>query len=335
MLEGGTTPLPPVGRLPARGQAFAGRLALALLTGVVFTCYSELSFWARPIQGTLPPDVLLTTLVYAMAAYAFLTTVAAFRVRSMEALFLAGAVYGWLVEGVIVQTLYDDFPFNLSWTGLAWHALITILFGWYALPRALRQPNPCKAAAWAGLAGLVNGVWAMGWWSEAPPPTPLANFAVYVFATTAALAGAYGAGSRLKLPAFAPGRVEIVTLCTAIAAYFLLVTLPAQPLAAILLPPLAGVVLLSLRRNAQREPGADLVTLSLQSEAIPWRRLLTLGLMPLTATSVYALALRIDWRPPTGILLYAITTPLGFVLLVVSVVRIWRRPSPPRTGVGG
>ncbi len=305
------------------------RLALGLTTGVVFTFFSEWAFWGRPLHGALPADVFPTVLAYAFAAYAFLVIVSFFRVRSLEALFLAGALYGWLVEGVLVQTLYDDFPFNLSWTGLAWHVLITVLFGWYALPGALRRGRAGRVAA---LAGLVYGLWAVGWWSEALPPTPWAWFASYVTITTAGLAIAYWTGSRLHLTAFKPGRLEGVALCAMIATYFALVTVPAQPLSALVLPPLAGGVVLTLRRNAQREHGDDWVTQDGKDGPIPVRRLLALTWMPLTALSVYALLLRLNWSPPTGMLLYAVTTPLGFVLLVHSAAHIWRRPLPPGAG---
>lgn len=321
---------PPAGRA-ARLRALAGRLALALSTGVILTYYSEWAFWARPLQGILPADAVPTAIAYSFAAYAFLVTISAFRVRSLEALFLAGAGYGWLVEGVIVQTMVDDFPLNLSWTGLAWHALITISLGWHALPRALRRASFALACAWCGLAGLVYGGWAVWWWVEAPPPTSPAHFAAYVSLMTTVLALAYGLGSRIRLPSFTPGRVEIGLLCAAISVYFALVSLPAQPLTAFVVPPLAAGVLLTLRRNALSESGVDLVRQNLQDGPLAIRRLSALAVLPLTATAVYALAGWLDWRPPTGMLLYAITTPLGFLLLAASVIRIWRR-SPALVG---
>ncbi len=308
----------------ARLRALAGRLGLALATGVIFTFYSELAFWARPTEGTQIPELWPTILLYAFAAYAFLTTVSVFRVVSADALFLAGAVYGWLIEGVFVQTMYEDFPLNLSWTGLAWHALITVLFGWHALPEALHGSSARKPAALAAAAGVVYGLWAVWWWIETPPSTPPMSFAGYAALTTALLGAAHAIGSRLPLATFTPSRLEIAVLGVVIGAYFIGITLPAQPLAALVLPPLAGAALLTLRRNAQRESRLDLVAQSLQRGVIPPRRLLALALVPVTATAVYALAFTLDLRPSTGMLLYLITTPLGFVLFVRSVFRIWR-----------
>ncbi len=145
------------------------RLALAVVTGYIFIYFSELAFWARPLEGTTLPGALALLLPYSFAAYAFLVLVSTFRVRSLAAVFLAGALFGWLIEGVFVQTAYEQLPFSISFTGLAWHALLTVLAGWWALQWALR--TGVWRALWVStLVGTVYGLWATSWWSEAPPP---------------------------------------------------------------------------------------------------------------------------------------------------------------------
>ena len=134
-----------------------GRLSRAYparsLGGLVFVYFSEMLFWARPLESTTFPGVLGTILVYAFAAWLFLAVVSAFRVRSLAALFLAGAVFGWLIEGVFVQTLYGELPISVSLTGLSWHALITVLFGWYLLQWSLRFASAWRTLGIATLAG--------------------------------------------------------------------------------------------------------------------------------------------------------------------------------------
>lgn len=320
-----------------RGTALPGflaRLGLALSTGVILTYFSEWSFWARPLPETQPAALLGTILVYALAAYTFLTAVSFFRVRSIDALFLTGALYGWLVEGVVAQTLYQDLPLNLSWTGLAWHALLTIQFGWWALTGALQRPGIAQAAGLSVLGGLVSGLWAIWWWTETPPPTPLPSFAGYAGWTTLALAAAYALASRTRLQEFRPGRLEKLGLCLVLGAYYLLVTVPAQPLAALILPPIAGLTLVTLGRNASRERAVDLVSQRLRSGPIPLRRLAALALWPAAASGLYAGLLVLDVRLPSGMVLYAVTTTLGFFFYVRSIVRIWRRPIEGPTAVG-
>ena len=99
-------------------------LLLTLTTGYILLFYSELVFWARPRPQDSLTGWLGTWLAYSLAGYVFLAAVQYFHVRDLWSLFLCGALFGWLTEGVIVQTMYDAFPLQISWTGLAWHALL-------------------------------------------------------------------------------------------------------------------------------------------------------------------------------------------------------------------
>ena len=46
-------------------------------------------------------------------------------ISGIRAVFLGGVLMGYLIEGVVVDELYLAFPFQLIWTSMAWHALIT------------------------------------------------------------------------------------------------------------------------------------------------------------------------------------------------------------------
>lgn len=128
--------------------AILKRLALSLSTGVIFVCWSEVMFWARPIPGTSLRELIPTTLVYSFGAYLFLWLIDAFRAHSFDAVFLAGAAFGWLVEGVFVQTLYEQIPMSLSFTGLAWHALLTVGVGWFSSRDSWRAAISGAWPAW-------------------------------------------------------------------------------------------------------------------------------------------------------------------------------------------
>src|SRR5208337_596700 len=81
------------------------------------------------------PDFLITWIAYCLLGWIFLDLVRRFRVASFTALFLCGAVFGWVDEGVVVDTLYGNptnpFPLSISFTGLAWHAMLSVCVGWY------------------------------------------------------------------------------------------------------------------------------------------------------------------------------------------------------------
>jgi hypothetical protein len=303
------------------------RLALSLCTGVIFVCWSEVMFWARPMPGTSLRELIPTTLAYSVAAYVFLWLVDAFRARSFDAVFLAGAAFGWLVEGVVVQTLYEQMPLSISFTGLAWHALLTVGVGWYLIPHQLASGRLGRLACLAALIGVAYGLWAVWWWTEAPPPIPWQAFAVYAWLSTAALILAHVIAGRIRLPAFRPSRVEVVILAIVVLGYFGFVTVPSDPRALWVLPPLAGVIWLTLRRNVLVEPRQDFATLPQGPVSVSWAASLLLLLIPLAATTIYAVFEWMGWRPATGYVLYLVTVPAGFFLFLRSIWRIWRRPS--------
>jgi hypothetical protein len=301
------------------------RLAHALTSGAILLVFSEWLFWARPLPGMLPPEGLATFLVYAVAAYVFLLLVGAFRVRSLPALFLAGAGYGWLVEGVFVQTMYDDLPLSLSFTGLAWHALFSVLIGWYALPLILRRGRRRSTAALASAVGVAYGLWALWWWTEAPPAASLSAFAAFSIGGTLVLAIAYGLAARLPPVSFRPSRLETIGALALIGAFFAFVAVPSRPVALAVLPPLLLVLWAALRRNARCEARPDLLAWFAAQPPPRLTDLLMLGCLPLTATIVYGLAGILGAHPKTGWVLYALSVPAGFGLFIGSVVAILRK----------
>jgi hypothetical protein len=74
----------------------------------------------------------------------------------------AGAVFGWLLEGVVVGTAYEILPISISFTGLAWHGLISFSFGLWALPEILSRRCNLLFPAVIGI-GLFFGAWAINW----------------------------------------------------------------------------------------------------------------------------------------------------------------------------
>jgi hypothetical protein len=303
--------------------ALLKRILLALLVGYVFVYFSEIVFWARPLDATTFPGVLGAILVYACAGWLFLTVISAFRVRSLAALFLAGAVFGWLIEGVFVQTLYGELPISVSLTGLSWHALITVLFGWSLLQRALRFASAWRTLGIAILTGAITGVWSLTWWAETGERTPVTTFALYIAVATLGLILVYWLISLLRVSAFRPTFVETVIVLLLALAYFALVTVPTQPLALFVLPPLLLIILLTLYRNRRVETRSSLLV---PLAIYPTRatNALTLLALPLTATAVYALAYYNGFSFNTGAIVYLVTIPAGFILLIWSLISVWR-----------
>ena len=88
---------------------------------------------------------------------------------------------------------------------------------------------------------------------------------------------AYWLISLLRVSAFRPTFVETVIVLLLALAYFALVTVPTQPLALFILPPLLLIVLLTLYRNRRVETRVSLLVLlapypvRLANALAPWR----------------------------------------------------------------
>jgi hypothetical protein len=292
--------------------------------------YSELVFWARYRPGE---DQLIgwlyTWSAYSFLAYIFLWVVNRFKIARLPALFLVGSLYGWLAEGVLVQTMYDAFPLQVSWTGLAWHALISVCLGWCLVRQYLHLPHPgISSKKLTGIAsglGFFWGFWAIFWQLETPDQVtrPL-DFALFVWVSSLAVLLAYWVADRSSgLEGFKPPNWITILLGMLLLGYFVIVTVPANPLSLVILPPLFLIIFLAMRNNriTETDPSLD-VTLS---GALPVLRYLPLLAMPLSASLVYSLAAALDLVFPTNWIVYAFLTPTGFVLFILSLIIIFRR----------
>jgi len=316
----------------SRIEGLLRRMSLLLGTGYILYFFSEAMFWSqlRPDEGLI--DRPLSCMLYAYLGYLMLVVLRHFRIRDVSGLFLAGAAYGWIDEGVFAMTLFGDpsmsFPLTISWTGLAWHAPISVVLGWHAMGVAVRRPA-LASAAWLSLGfGVFWGVWAYGWRFETPPiaATPAAFLAQAVVAT-ALLAAAYVAVAAGRPDAFRPSRTGLVLAGLVLLGFLAVVTVPNVPLAVLVLPPLAGALFLLLHRH--RRAGTDTRPEILAQHAAMPRpgNLAMLALMPLAATIVYALLgqseLSLSTLPAIGML----ATVVGAALFVLAAVRTLRRSS--------
>ncbi len=304
------------------------QLTLILSTGYILFYFSELLFWARLRPDDSPPGWLATWLTYSLAAFVFLTLLSYFRVSDIWGLFLAGAAFGWLTEGLLVQTTYEMLPLSLSFTGLAWHALITVWVGWYAVLQSLISPKRWATLLISASIGAGYGLWAISWWLEPDGGiASVAEFAAFSFAATLPLLLACWLFNWSASTPFIPHRWVILVIAALFALYFFIVTIPAAPLSTVILPVLLALVYLGLRRQrgyADRSPLLE----SLPGVVPAWKYLSLLAI-PATGVLVYALALKMGIQVHTNLVLYFITTPLGFILFGYSLFRSWRGPTAP------
>jgi hypothetical protein len=309
--------------------SFAATASLAVAVVVV----SESWFWARLRPGDSVLGFVGTIVAYGLAVQVVRFVAHRWRVSAegpgaWRRILLLGALYGWLVEGVIVTTVIDDLPFTLSWTGLAWHALFTVLVGWWWIPRTLDRP--ARGSVWRlGAVGASVGVWAAFWRFEDGAAISIGEYAAYVGVTTLAYAAGLAGWWALRGRAAPrlPGSLTAMVLLAALA----VLNAIENPLT-LVGPALVALALVALITTAPRVESAptDAAPEPLAGPT-PWRALGRLAVIPVAATLVFALLTSAPDAIPTGWLLVGITAPFGALLFVVAwVAALRRRPQKAR-----
>ena len=170
--------------------------------------------------------------------------------------------------------------------------------------------------------GVFYGLWAISWWGE-PDQTitsPL-DFALFAGITTLLVIVAYWIFDR-NIAAFKVGRTSKLVVIGLLLAYFVFVTIPAAPIALVVLPLLLLMVYVVLRRIPQGDGSPSLLVR--EAAPAPLRNYLALLAMPIVAIAIYTVAYvqGLEWH--TNWLVYLVTMPLGFLMLGISLVKLWR-----------
>lgn len=307
-------------------------LVIAVANGYVLTFYSEFLFYGQlsdpgtPVPGVT--DLLLLWGIYSLMAYVLLTLIRRYRVGGVPALLVAGAAYGWMLEGGIVATVYEELPFSLSFTALAWHMPIDVLFGWYFVQEWLRtRPFAFNFRA-ALFAGLLWGLWAV-WPAQVTALRP-AWFAGFALSTVGLLLAAYWLIGRVGLSAFQPRRGGVILAGVLYGGWYLVNTALVVPVSIVLLPALLGLCWWALYCNARAETAPDLLQ---RLSARPRDgNLLAWLAFPLTAAGEYALWAATGQLIPSNVVGYLITVPLGFGLFGWA---LWRTLCSSRRSLPG
>jgi hypothetical protein len=308
--------------------------AVFLANGYILFFFSERVFWSFWRPGDTIPEFLITWFAYCLLGWIFLDLVRRYRVASLPPLFLCGAVFGWVDEGVVVDTLYGNstnpFPLSISFTGLSWHALLSIGVGWYLIGKVLTEEKPTRTALLSLAIGIGWGLWAVWWPSELGKE---ANTSVWGFASHALPCSilfllSWFVFGLARPDWFQSSRVGTIVLWGLVVAVFLAARVPARPYAALILPPLLAVCYLGLRRNARMELRPEVLD-GILGRIRP-RNVMTLALIPLSAVAVYALFRTLRLLVPTNLVLYVITMPLGFWFLFQSLWVVFRSKSRSR-----
>lgn len=304
------------------------KIAIVLANGYILVFFSERVFWSFWRPGDTLPEFLITWFAYCLLGWLFLDLVRRFKVASFSPLFLCGSVFGWVDEGVVVDTLYGNstnpFPLSISFTGLAWHALLSIGVGWYLIGDALTEQKATRTALISLAVGICWGLWAAWWPTELGKGanTSVWGFASHVLPCSNLYMLAWSVFGLARPDWFRSSRLATIVLWGLVVAIFLAARVPARNYAALILPPLLTVCWIGLRRNAPTEQGSGVLDEILGR--IRLRNVMALVLIPLSAIAVYAIFRTMNLLVPTNLVLYWITMPLGFWFFFRSLWVVFR-----------
>lgn len=134
-------------------------MVCAAATGAILTYGSEMLFWSAPPTPPTPAEMAATWLAYSVCAWATLCAAAWAGISTWGGLMLAGSVFGWLIEGIAVDTVYSALPWTIPFTAMSWHALVSVI-GVFALVRLSAGWRITRQFALMCALGLGFGIWA-------------------------------------------------------------------------------------------------------------------------------------------------------------------------------
>ncbi len=258
---------------------------LGLGLALVVVPVSELMFW--PVRIDSIPGLVL---FYGMSVLLAALLLERSGARGWPAYVLAGGIFGWLIEGVVVSQTYEAVPFSLSWTPLAWHMVLSVMGALVGLGWALRRGLVAALLACA-VVGAFAGLWgAYGWTELVEDVTTVETglpFEVQITVAAALMATGHCLLSRLP-DGRAPGWLLWVLLGMAVLVWALAWAVPLFPMS-LNVPALIGVSIWALSRAGR---GA----VAMQPYApVPWVRFLAFGVIPLVAVPVQGALLDVAW----------------------------------------
>ncbi len=291
------------------------RISLSIILGYITYFYSEIAFWANPARL---PDVFETVLYYSFTSYLLLWMISYFRLNGKYKIFLAGSIFGWIIEGILVFTVYEAIPFSIIWTGMAWHGLITILLGFYAADKILRK-SFIQSSLFFSAIGLFLGFWATFWWMAEEETFVLTtlDYAQLMITITVPLIVAYYLFDRLKTE-FIPGKVEGRVVLSIFVLYVILISISLLGLPLIIILP--SFIIMFLFKNKMGE-----VSYLMQNNgSISIINYLSIFTIPIFAVLYYYIALTLSFKIEVSVIVALTSVFISLVMFFVGIIKINR-----------
>ena len=314
------------------------RIALWSFVGsIVLVMISERVYWYWAGMG--PASLVELPAFYLVATLPALWLLRWLPAREPHQVVLAGALYGFVVEGVLTPIIYTDGPLPiLAALFVGWHGILAFVGGWYLVHRLLVERRRRALARLAAAFGAVWGIWA----AVAALGDPPAEFpAAQPLVPGAFGRYALGVGITFLLAHWLlgfvwplrrrPTRWSTALIVGVAVVYLAIAVLPAVPWAPAKLAVLVGGILWPARRSRSSVSPVEPPVLDRLAGRVRLRDAAVLLVAPATATTTYGLA---TWHVPPGGLVVLYWVAVAAQVLGGGVAVVWatrRALAPPRT----
>lgn len=265
-------------------------------------------------------NILEMVTFYALFTFPFLLALSYFQVRGIFGLILAGALYGWAAEGVLVPAIYEFIPVSFLWTSISWHVLVDVLVGWYLIRLIMRHKGWVWNAASFITLGALWAFWATWYWEgeEAEAVNAILPDDFTIFAIVASVLWIAGMilSDRFGRETFTPTKWETGLTALLITILTLLTGFPYLPLSLAVLPLIAlTVYALHKARGKSHRP---LVLVQMHNTRPVWWKYPLAMLTPVVAILIYPYLHNANTTIPTEDIILLMLV-LGFGAFVLAL----------------
>lgn len=309
----------------AKGFAFVFLSALLMVTA------SERVYWY--VGGVSFESILGIAVFYMIPALAGLWTIGSGPSNRLHQLILAGAVFGFVVEGVLTTVVYEDgvLPIMAA-LFVGWHGLLSVAAFWYLARRWLLERRRRPLTIGSVALGLLWGVWSIVYtlpkasedFEAGFTVMQPGEFAVYALVVGLVFAAAHYLIGYVWPERFRPGKWGRRGIVLLLLAYAAMAVLPAVPWAPLKFAVLVGGSLLLLRRSRAAAPEEPSAIAALQGN-VALRDVVLLLLMPVAAAITYWMVWSLGLSAAAVEAIFATVSALTVVAGLVAYGWAWRR----------
>ncbi len=268
--------------------------ALLYLTSVIVVMGSERVYWYG--AGFTASSIFEMAAFYVVPVAAALWALALVPARRFHQVVLGGAIFAFVVEGVLTPIIYSDGPLPvLASLFVGWHGMLAFVGMWYLVRRWLLAGRTKLLVGVSTVFGSLWGVWALVAAlgdSDLPDGAGVVlapgEFALYAFGIGIVFAAAHWLIGFVWPQGWTPSPVSTWIVGIVSTAYFAIAVLPAVPWAPLKLGVLLGVTIWLMHRGSRDADPTEPTTLDRLAGRVPLTSTWPVLLAPIGAAITYA-----------------------------------------------